>query len=1226
MSQRLHSLIVDLEGEELTYQYMCREGGTVPPLATFRKTIQGPELKGLADGLSQTLARWSARGTEISGADAELREWGGKLYDRVIPAELGGKLGRDTTASYLVLYLHPALVWIPWELLWDGEQFLCWRFRMARLLQKTGSELRAAEWRLREERSGRGALIVFGDVSRLEADAEKVEVEKSLGAMYGSNVWFYKAKSATDILEQLKKDYEICHFVGHGTYADERTGETGWKFADGTVLTCQDIEAVSSRAAFPLLILANSCDSARPSLADAQGYVSALYRAFLRQGVPHYIGTAARIPDEPSRDFARSFYRLLAGGLSIGEALSKTRQVFSERPGMPIWAYYLHYGDPTYRVVQTPATRPTSYDSTPALAWQDILEYEPAPAALEPFVDREKELAEAKKHLQLLADGKPSVLFLSGEAGVGKSAFLRRLLAEAIHDRSGVATAIGTCNVQLGVTDPYLPFKEIFRLLVRNTTRLAQPQSEALTVGELIVAELLLSFPQLVPIFRPDVSLGSQRWERICQRLSLMQQKEAEAGAGIDQTSIFDQISRLLRRVAAVVPLILAVDNLHWADDSSVALFFHLGRTLADSPILLVGTYRSDLLLRGRAATEHPLRHAVNELRRYGARTVSLDLSTARTGERKRIRAFVAAYVEDALPGHHLPPSFMEKLAEHTGGNALFLTELLKYARERGQIVPRNGSWELTTEVEHFELPESVECIIEERVEQLSEELRETLTLASVEGEDFTAEVLARLQDLDEDKVLSRLVDDLHRMHQLVDERGEHEVSPDKMLSLFHFRNTLIQQHVYQELGAAQRRRLHKKVGDCLEKLYGEKSTEIAGQLATHFRIAREWKKALTYAVEAARASARIYANHEAIRNYRLALELWELVGEKDVALKATLLQELGEVYKYVANFDKAIVTYEQILTLNQEVGNRAIRAYALNGIGDVHRARGDSCKALPYYQRCEDIATELHDEKLLVELWTDLADLFYRLWEDAVSRAAKDEASVNRAKAQEYAERVLRDAERISAWENVRRGCVTLGNIMLDERRFGEAQELYMRATTLAEQHNLAKKSLNNLGEVLRLQGKYDAALEYYNRYLNWAVKTGATRHEMMAYNNMGLVYFAKHDFEGARDFCDRALELNKPLRKRFSAVLALAVKGLTFELQGATPVALELYREALKVAELPCVDVGLVDVYGKLGRMLFAYNEPHPAACFLSRYLEHAPEDAEEIQRMLDQCTPRT
>ncbi len=361
MSPCLHTAIIDLSGPDtVSYQYMCREADVAPPLATFQKTFRRERLMDCAAALMRSLQHIRAPAI----VEAEMQQWGGRLYDELIPQELSDALRRDTGASNLIMYLDPACSWIPWELLWDGEEFLCRRFRLGRLLLKSGQELRAATERLRGERSGRGALIVFGDIAGLDARDEKTVVENNLNAVYGrSNVWFYPARGAADILDELKKDYQVCHFVGHGEFRVECPAQSGWRFADGSVLTCRDIEAVSSRAAFPFLIFANSCYSACPTIADAHAYVTTLYRAFLRKGVPHYIGTIVPIPDAPAKDFAHSFYGLLVQGLSVGEALGETRRAFAERTRVAIWGSYVHYGDPTLRLLG-PSENPTAFRET----------------------------------------------------------------------------------------------------------------------------------------------------------------------------------------------------------------------------------------------------------------------------------------------------------------------------------------------------------------------------------------------------------------------------------------------------------------------------------------------------------------------------------------------------------------------------------------------------------------------------------------------------------------------------------------------------------------------------------------------------------------------------------------------------------------------------------------------------------------------------------------------
>jgi len=258
MIEHLQSAIVDLKTtgarSKITYQYMCRESGDFPPLTTCSKPVRLSEVKKFTAALSQVLGRLGVESPHSEVSGAELRDWGGKLYDKLVPQELATRWATEPDTAYLVLHLHPDLAWIPWELLWDGSQFLCRRFRLARVLQKTDPELSNAARQLRDEQySGRGALIVFGDIKGLQADAEKEEVEKIFESIFGSSqVWFFRAKSNSDILEQLKLDYQICHFIGHGSYVEKSPADTGWKFADKSVL---DFGAGSGLVAIVILEL-----------------------------------------------------------------------------------------------------------------------------------------------------------------------------------------------------------------------------------------------------------------------------------------------------------------------------------------------------------------------------------------------------------------------------------------------------------------------------------------------------------------------------------------------------------------------------------------------------------------------------------------------------------------------------------------------------------------------------------------------------------------------------------------------------------------------------------------------------------------------------------------------------------------------------------------------------------------------------------------------------------
>lgn len=271
--------------------------------------------------------------------------------DNILPPPLIKRLhDTDPPGSYLLLELTSKLAWIPWELLWDGEQFLCQRFCVGRCLEGTPEEFDAVYRNLKEPRTGHGALIALGKTRYLRPKEEKKVVQEVLGNVF--RVESLEKRKAKDLLQDLKDKYDVVHFIGHGEYREEQSGKakSGWECAEGT-LTAADVVGVSAYKTLPLLIFANACDSARSSVQPSEAYVTDLHRAFLSKGVPHYIGTVARVQPEPSAAFAAAFYCELVGGASIGEALWKARQKFIDKPGPPIWAYYVHYGDPRQSLV-----------------------------------------------------------------------------------------------------------------------------------------------------------------------------------------------------------------------------------------------------------------------------------------------------------------------------------------------------------------------------------------------------------------------------------------------------------------------------------------------------------------------------------------------------------------------------------------------------------------------------------------------------------------------------------------------------------------------------------------------------------------------------------------------------------------------------------------------------------------------------------------------------------
>ncbi len=335
---------------------------------------------------------------------------------------------------------------------------------------------------------------------------------------------------------------------------------------------------------------------------------------------------------------------------------------------------------------------------------------------------------------------------------------------------------------------------------------------------------------------------------------------------GLEQSHLFEQYANVLIELSARHPLLIRARRPA------------LGRPGVDRPavppgaahrarrILLVGAYRPDELAVGREGERHPLEPVLADLRaRFGE--AWLDLAAADEAEG---RTFVDRYL-DSEP-NALDERFRHGLFGRTRGHPLFTIELLRAMQQRGDLVrDEAGRWAEGERLEWDALPAQVNAVIAERVDRLPEELREMLVVASVEGEEFTAQTVARVQGMDELQALRLLRGQLATRHRLLREQGELRLG-GRCLSRYRFSHSLVQQHLYREMGDGERQLLHRRVGEALEELYAGHVEEVAVQLVRHF--AGDPERERRYARLAGERAVAHFANEEAVRYLSRALEL----------------------------------------------------------------------------------------------------------------------------------------------------------------------------------------------------------------------------------------------------------------------------------------------------------------------------------------------------------------
>ncbi|WP_019586623.1 ATP-binding protein [Deinococcus apachensis] len=504
-----------------------------------------------------------------------------------------------------------------------------------------------------------------------------------------------------------------------------------------------------------------------------------------------------------------------------------------------------------------------------------------------PFVGREQELARLETFLARALTGQGQVCFVTGEAGGGKTALVQAFARRAQDADEHLAVASGNCNAQSGVGDPYLPFRELLGVLVGVAGRAAaepHPHEGRLRRWLVRSTQVLIEVgPDLVGTIVPGGVLVAKAGKALAQKagwldeLEKLAKRKPSAQAAVQPEHLLEQYANVLRALASERPLLLIVDDLHWADAASVDLLFHLSRRLEGSTALLVGTYRPHELYR-RGTERHPLERVLAEIKRY-AEDVWVDLQVGETEGREFVN-----HLLDTEP-NRLGTDFREALFRHTEGHPLFTVELLRSLQERGDLVRDSaGCLVVGPRLEFDTLPSRVEGVIEQRIGHLEEAQQEVLRVASVEGETFTAEVVAQVQGLAPRPLLRDLSQHLEGRHGLVREGGELRAGR-RRLTGYRFAHTLFQHYLYGELGQGERRLLHGEVGQALEELYAEAPDPVV--LAWHYDRAGEDERAAEFYRQAGEQAIRQGAPHEAERLLTRGLEL---TPERDVERRFELL------------------------------------------------------------------------------------------------------------------------------------------------------------------------------------------------------------------------------------------------------------------------------------------------------------------------------------------------
>jgi len=582
------------------------------------------------------------------------------------------------------------------------------------------------------------------------------------------------------------------------------------------------------------------------------------------------------------------------------------------------------------------------------------------------FVGRGRELAWLTTRLERSLQGHGQLAFVVGEAGSGKSTLLREMRRQAQAAHGGLLAATSVCNAHTGFDDPYLPFSQLLSMLLGNLD-----DSNAALVDPVNAARLRAFFPtagpilteqgaDLIDVLVPAGTLVATATRELPERSEWLNALEADvrrrrslASAGtLDQTKLFQQYTDVLIRLSRHRPLLLVIDDMQWADNASIALFGRLVRHLQGERIFLVGAYRPDEVSALERKSIFP-----KSLQEYKRQLGDIWLEVGPRDD-DGAREFLDSYL-DAQP-NTLDENFRRAFLDASRGHALFTVELFRSLVDRGVLEQdEEGRWRCTSPLEITDFPARIEGVIEERLSRLDAESAEILRLASVEGERFTAQVVARMLGADERSVVRRIAVELMERHGLVEEAGEARAG-STFLNRYRFRHALFQQYLYQRLTTGEARILHGDALHALEAIYGSDLSGVAIALARHAREARMDDVAVSYLIQAGDLAVQKYAHAEARAIFSNALAILDGLSPTDTVVRQTL----DTVVKYTTVSFAAVSPQEHLRRLGaaETIGWRLAAAGDRDDllrlarldfwIGRARHYRNELCEAIERYER----------------------------------------------------------------------------------------------------------------------------------------------------------------------------------------------------------------------------------------------------------------------------------
>jgi class 3 adenylate cyclase len=531
-----------------------------------------------------------------------------------------------------------------------------------------------------------------------------------------------------------------------------------------------------------------------------------------------------------------------------------------------------------------------------------------------PYIGRSEERFLLRQALTRALAGNGGIALVAGEAGLGKSRIVDEIAAEA--KAAGMFVVRGHCHDMEGAV-PYVPFVEAieYGLTVTAQDMFRSAMGDAGPEIARFVPKVRVAFPDLPPpLALPTDQARHYMFESVCD---------------------------FFERAASIQPMMIVLEDLHWADESTTQLLESVARRVGGAKLLVIGTYRDVDLHPG-----HPFLRGIEHLSR---------MQTVSRITLKRLSAVEVAGMLRALSGQEAPERLVQLIYSETEGVPLFVEEVYRYLAEERRLTDAAGKWLPQVEIGEIEVPETVRLVLGHRIDRIGETAQRILTTAACIGRMFSFDFLTTLAEEKEEDLLDALEEA---------EQGRLLVAHQGRKPSFVFAHEQIRQTLLSRMSTLRRQRLHRRVADTLERVHVGHLDEHVSDLAYHLAQAGDRERAAEYLHQAGTSAAARLATPEALAFFARAAELAGPGPERRAVLRTRgeLLLGLFRGREAAADLELAMheAAEEGAIAEEMEALLRLGRAYYVVGL-DHRPAITQSLQAL---ERARQLAVQLGDRR----------------------------------------------------------------------------------------------------------------------------------------------------------------------------------------------------------------------------------------------------------------------